>query len=51
MKREPKIVHVLADGRTVASIKGMTVPQDNNAYAVLVEAAKNRGDKWQQLVS
>ena len=51
MKHEPRIVHVLADGTKVNSIKGMIVPQDNNAYAVMVEAAKSRGDKWQQLAS
>lgn len=43
MKKEPTIVHILADGRRVKTVEGLTVPADNTAYNVIVEAAKQRG--------
>ena len=42
MKKEPTIVHVLADGRRVNSIEGYIVPADNTAYNVIVEAVKQQ---------
>lgn len=50
MKHEPRIVHVLADGTKVNSIRGKVVPQDNAAYAVMLEAAK-KGALCQKLAS
>lgn len=40
MKKEPSIVHVLANGKRVKDIKGHVIPKDNAAYHILFE---NRG--------
>ena len=42
MKKEPTIVHILADGRRVKTVEGLTVPADNTAYNVIVEAVKKQ---------
>lgn len=39
--KQPKIVHVLADGSRVDSIKGRIVPPDNPVYKIVIEAQKN----------
>lgn len=40
MKAQPKIIHILANGKKVKSIAGHVVPQDSPAYAVILRAYK-----------
>lgn len=51
MKKEPTITHILADGRKVDTVAGLTVPADNGAYDVLAATIKtkwgaNECQKW-----
>ena len=48
MKKEPTIVHILADGRRVKTVEGLIVPADNTAYNVIVEAVKHNGGATKQ---
>ena len=48
MKKEPRIIHILADGKKVKSIDGHIIPANNVAYNVILDAAKKRGTSWQQ---
>lgn len=41
-KPQPKIVHVLANGKRVDSIEGHVVPEGNPAYRIILEAALER---------
>lgn len=43
MKKEPTIVHVLADGKRVKSVEGSIVPADNAAYAILIAHVRKQG--------
>jgi hypothetical protein len=37
MKKEPNIIHVLADGTRVKDITGHVVPKDNAVYQIMFE--------------
>ena len=41
-KPQPKIVHILANGKRVDSIEGHVVPEGNPAYRIILEAALER---------
>lgn len=43
--KEPKVIHVLANGKRVDSIEGHVVPADNLAYRLIVDVAKEEKRK------
>lgn len=43
--KEPKIIHVLADGTRTDSIKGHVIPADNPVYKIIFEASKGETNK------
>ena len=43
--KKPTIVHVLANGKKVKSIKGHVVPADNAVYKVILEVSKGAGNE------
>lgn len=43
--KEPKIIHVLADGKRVDSIEGHVIPKDNPVYKIIFEATKGEKEK------
>ena len=45
MKVQPKVIHILANGKKVKSIAGHVVPQDNPVYEVILRAYKNDLDQ------
>ena len=36
MKKEPTIIHVLANGKRVKDIKGHVIPADNPVYEIIL---------------
>ena len=38
--KKPKVVHILANGKRVKSIKGYVVPADNPVYEVMLRVSK-----------
>lgn len=38
MKVQPKVIHILANGKKVKSIEGHVVPQDSPAYDIIFRA-------------
>ena len=38
--KQPKVVHILANGKRVKSIEGHVVPADNPVYEVMLRASK-----------
>lgn len=41
--KQPKIIHILANGERVDSIKGHVVPADNPVYEVIIKI--NQGEQ------
>lgn len=42
MKREPKIIHVLANGERVDSIEGKVIPSDSPVYEIVLKGVKGK---------
>ena len=42
MKTQPKVIHILANGKKVKSIEGHVVPQDNPAYDIILKFGLDR---------
>ena len=40
MKKEPVIVHILANGKHVKDIKGHVIPAENPVYEIIYKGAK-----------
>lgn len=38
--KQPKVVHILANGKRVKSIEGHVIPADNPVYEVMLRAIK-----------
>lgn len=46
--KKPKIVHVLANGKTVKSIEGHVIPENNPVYEIILGAQiKRQGENGQ----
>lgn len=41
--KEPKIVHVLANGKRVKSIEGHVIPADNPVYKIIIDSKQTTG--------
>lgn len=41
--KKPKVVHILANGQRVKSMKGHVVPADNPVYEVMLRASLRGG--------
>ena len=37
MKTKPKIIHIMADGKTLKSIKGHVIPAGNPVYEIILK--------------
>ena len=42
MKTQPKVIHILANGKKVKSIEGHVVPQDSPAYEIIFRCGIDR---------
>ena len=42
MKRTPRVIHILANGERVESIKGKVIPSDNPVYEIVLKGAKGK---------
>lgn len=43
--KQPKIIHILANGQRVDSIEGHVVPADNPVYEILFRSQIKTGEK------
>lgn len=46
--REPKVVHILANGKRVKSVKGHVIPADNPVYEIILGTQQKEGEKHGQ---
>ena len=40
MKKEPKIIHIMADGKVIKNISGHKIPADNPVYEIILTRGK-----------
>ncbi len=45
MKAQPKVIHILANGKRVKSIEGHVVPKDSPAYEIIFRTYKKDLDQ------
>jgi len=42
--KKPKVVHILANGKKVKSVKGRIVPAENPVYEVMIQIYKGENE-------
>jgi hypothetical protein len=42
MKKKPEIIHILANGERVETIKGHKIPSDNAVYEIVLKGAMGK---------
>lgn len=46
--KQPKVVHILANGKRVKSIDGHVIPSDNPVYSIILGTQEKQGEKQEQ---